>query len=1104
MQMKKIYVLLLISFLSIQSFSQVSWQGGVAPAATASATILFDKSGTPLSNYTGVIYVHTGVTAGGTAWSNVIGAWGNNATQPALTLVSGTVYKLELTPTILAFYGNPTGSITKINLVFRNDAGNAQTTDLTLDVGAFQSTLVSPIENSTAIINSGQNLAISANNTNGNATYNLLANGLSIHTATGSSFSYTDLNITTNKNYELKITQGITIFSKKFSIIVNAGTVSAAMPSGLEDGINYNLTDATKATLVLTAPGKDFVYVAGSFNNWNPDSNYIMKKDPTSGKFWLELSGLTSGVNNTYQYWVVDATPAAGSPVVVKVADPYSTLVLSPYDDATIPAANYPNMPLYPAGQQYEVTVLQTGQTPYNWSAATTGFVKPSKDNLVVYEVLIRDFDASRTFQSLIDKISYFKNLKINAIELLPVMEYEGNESWGYNTAFHMALDKFYGTKAKMQEFVDLCHQNGIAVILDLALNHAFGRNPMVRMWMNDPTNSGFGSPSSDNPYFNTVAKHSYNVGNDFNHSSAYTKYFTKRVVKQWINEFKIDGFRWDLTKGFTQNCTANDNSCTDAYQQDRVDTLKDYADYSWSLDPEHYVIFEHLGSDNEEQQWANYRLNETPSKGVMMWGELTNPYTQLIKGYSGDITRMGAAAHGFAGKRLMGYPESHDKERLMYAAMTSGNSSGTRPVFGNLNNSLFRMSAIGATSLLIPGPKMIWHFADLGMNVSIYSCTDGSVNTENDAITGDCKLATKPQPQFTNNWLGDANRGKIYTDWARMIALKRTEAVFSGTYTISSSTLTPTIKITNSTLNTSVLKDVVILSNFDVSAQNVPTGFPYVGTWYSLMDKTSINVVDVNAPINLPAGNFKIYGNKKSSLSDENFVLPSNNFTIVSKGESCLNANNGGITINATMAFPYVASVNGKSYDFVNNNLTLLDLTPGTYAVSITITGETFQQDYTIVIPKGTAVTAKSSVASNKVSVQIVEGTAPFEIYVNGSQQFATDSTTFLVDVKSGDLLEVKTAKPCEGIYSKDLVDLVGSISSYPNPTTGSLEIALSTFEKTVSIDLYTLGAQLISKESYPVINGKVQLNLDKEAAGIYLAKVNLSTPMYIKIIKK
>ncbi len=894
--MKKIFLIVLICFISIHSFSQVSWQGGTTPDATASATILFDKAGTPLATYTGVIYVHTGVTLNGTAWQNVIGSWGNNTNQPHLTLVSGTVYKLDLTPSILAFYGNPVGSITKINLVFRNDLGNAQSTNLSLNVGAFQSNLLSPAENSNTIINSGQNLAITANNTNGNASYNLLANGVSINTASGSTYSYTDSNITINKNYELQIVQGATTFSKKFSVIVNGGTVSATMPSGLEDGINYNAGDATKATLVLTAPGKDFVYVAGSFNNYVPGTSYLMKKDPISSKFWLELTGLVSGSINTFQYWVVDQTPTTNSQSVIKVADPYSTLVLSPYDDSTIPAANYPNMPVYPAGQEFEVTVLQTGQTPYNWSNATTSFVKPSKDNLVVYEVLIRDFDSNRTFQSLINRIGYFKKLNINAIELMPVMEFEGNEGWGYNPCFHMALDKFYGTKAKMQEFVDLCHQNGIAVILDVALNHAFGRNPMVRMWQVDPSNSGYGAPATDNPYFNTVAKHAYSVGNDFNHSSTYTNYYVKRVINQWITEFKIDGFRWDLTKGFTQNCSAADGACTDAYQADRVAVLKAYADYSWSLDPYHYVIFEHLGLDTEEQQWANYRLNETPSKGVMMWGELTYPYTQLIEGYStgADITRIGADAHGFTAKRLIGYPESHDKERLMYSAMAYGNQNATTP-FNNLNNSLNRMSAIGAISLLVPGPKMIYGFADLGMNNSIFTCTDGTVNTDTDVITGDCKLSTKPQPQWTNNWLTTFERLQIYNNWSKMIDMKRNNPVFNGSYSISgdggNNVVRQRVFVYDNTLSTNQLKNVVILANFSVADLTIVPSFPYTGTWYNLMDNSSINVTDLNAPIAVVSGGFKIYGNKTATLATKNFDFleeihlypnPSSNYFII------------------------------------------------------------------------------------------------------------------------------------------------------------------------------------------------------------------------------
>lgn len=798
------------------------------------------------------------------------GAWDASSEASKFTYNSASdTYTKTITPTS---YYNVTG-IGKIGFLIKakDGTGDKKSQDILVEVGSFQVSLTSPVENSTTVIASGSNFNIAATNTNGAASYTLKANGTTIDTkASVAAYSFNHTNITANQSYELNVTQGATTLTKKFNVIVNPNTVSEALPAGLVDGINYNAADATKATLVLDAPLKDFVYVAGSFNNWQPTTSYAMKKDPTSGKFWLELTGLVSGVNNTYQYWVVDSTPLANSPAMVKTADPYSTLVLSPYDDGGIPSASYPNRPVYPAGQNFEVTVLKTGQAPYNWQV--TNFTKPEKDKLVVYEVLVRDFDAARNYQSLIDKIEYFKTLKINAIELMPVMEFEGNESWGYNTSFHMALDKFYGTSDKLKELIDLCHQNGIAVILDVALNHAFGRNPMVRMWMNDPDGDGFGSPTTENPYFNTVAKHSYSVGEDFNHQSAKTQYYVERVVKQWIEEYKIDGFRWDLTKGFTQACTAADEACTNKYQQDRVDILKKYADYSWSLDPTHYTIFEHLGTDEEEKQWADYRVAETPAKGVMMWGKMTDPYNELSMGYPSNISRMMSSGHGFTANRLMGYAESHDEERLMYKNVQYGNSAGTYNV-KTLNTALSRMSAIAAVSLLIPGPKMIWHFGELGWGDSIFTCKDGSVNDASATLSGDCKLDTKPQPQWTENWLGNTNRNQVYYDWAKMINLKVTEPVFLGTVTMANAnTLMVNVKITNSNLAVTQLKDVLILANFDVTAKNVATGFQYTGTWYNLMDNTSITVTDVNATINLGPGEYRIYGNKTANLAIPEF----------------------------------------------------------------------------------------------------------------------------------------------------------------------------------------------------------------------------------------
>lgn len=820
------------------------------------------------------VYLHSGVGSSDNAWTYVVGNWGQDDGIGEMTNQGGGIWSITLVPE--NYYGltaSQAASIVQMGMVFRNEDGSQELkangcSDFFFDVGTFQISLTAPTENTT-IINTGDNLSISATNIGGNANYTLTANGTTIDNQTStSSYSYTAMNITDNTSYVLTATLNGTTITKTFSVLVDPGSIIEFMPTDYQDGITY--IDDNTAVLVLYAIGKDFAYVAGSFNNYQPDASYAMKRDPTrNNKFWIELTGLTPGQIETYQYWVVDKTPIANSPNVVKTADPYSTLVLSPFDDQYIPSTSYPNIPAYPVGQDREVTVLQTGQTPYNWQV--TNFQKPKKEDLIVYELLVRDFDADRNYQDVIDKIDYFKNLNINAIELMPVMEYEGNESWGYNTSFHMALDKFYGTKEKFKELIDVCHQNGIAVILDLAFNHAFGRNPMVRMWMDDPDGDGWGGPSSENPYFNQVALHTYSVGNDFDHSNARTKDFVKRTVKHWIEEFHIDGFRWDLTKGFTQNCSSSNEGCTNSYQQDRVDVLKEYADYSWSLDPDHYVIFEHLGTDNEEKEWANYRLDE--GKGIMMWGIMTHQYNELTMGQNGDknINRIGHNDRtGFNGPRVMGYPESHDEERLMYKNLQYGNTSNSSHNVQDLNIALSRMSALAAVSVMVPGPKMIWHFGELGMDQSIFTCNNGTVNSQDDAIAGDCKLDLKPQPQWVNTWLTDAIRGQIYEDWSRLHKLKIEEPVFEGEYTMSSGNFTPRIDVFDTSIPTSELRNVIILANFDVNTQTVNTNFPagVTSTWYDLMDPTgSTTVSNSTSTISIPAGQFRILGNKPSSV---------------------------------------------------------------------------------------------------------------------------------------------------------------------------------------------------------------------------------------------
>lgn len=871
--MKKIYLFSILFVFSLVSFSQVT----ISPIPfevdeTITITVDINSNSTNCNgiNNPSKVYMHSGVGDSSNAFGiSVVGNWGEDDGVGEMTNQGGGIYSITLVPETY-FNLSPTqaANVIQMGMVFRNTDGSQELkdngcNDFIFEVGTFQVSLVSP-QNETTILSSGSDFNIEATNIGGNASYTLYVDGAIINTNNATNnYTYTDANVTTNKNYQLVAELDGTTITKSFSVLIDPGSNIGIMPTTYQDGITY--IDDNTAVLVLYATGKDFVYLAGSFNNYQPDISYAMKKDPTrNNKFWIELTNLTSGQIETYQYWVVDKTPPSNSPALVKVADPYSTLVLSPFDDPYIPASTYPNLPTYPAGQEREVTVLQTGQISYNWQVPN--FNPPKEEDLIVYEVLIRDFDANRNFQDLIDRIDYFKNLNVNAIQLMPVMEFEGNESWGYNTSFHLALDKYYGTEDKFKEFIDLCHQNGIAVILDVALNHAFGRNPMVRMWMNDPDNDGWGEPNASNPYFNEIAQHSYSVGSDFDHSNPRTKDYVKRTVKHWIEEFKIDGFRWDLTKGFTQNCE-NDEGCTNSYQQDRVDVLKEYADYSWSLDPDHYVIFEHLGSQNEEKEWANYRLDE--GKGVMMWGKMTDPYNQLTMGYNSN-NNIDAIGHKsrvqFNGPRVIGYAESHDEERLMYRNLEFGNDSNGSHNVRNLNTALSRMSALGAMTLTVPGPKMIWHFGALGMENSLFTCPNGSVDNP------DCKLDTKPQPQWTENWLANSNRNQIYNDWARLNTLKINEPVFEGDYTITSGSLTPRIDIYDTTLPNSEIQNVIVLANFDVVSRTINTNFPTGGTWYDLMDETG-NTTYSASTINIPAGQFRIFGNLPSTLSDDSFT---------------------------------------------------------------------------------------------------------------------------------------------------------------------------------------------------------------------------------------
>ena len=820
----------------------------------------------------------------GSGWNNVQEA--NKLTK------NGSSYSITFVPK--DFFAR-TG-IKSFGYLLRTKSGTPQTINYYANVGKFQLSLTNPIENSIKYYPSNSIVTINATSTSA-GNYVLKENGTIIDTKnniTNYTFPYT---VSGDKDFELigtDIASNSNSVSKKFTIRETPAITSEAMPTWMRQGITYHPTDATKVGLALYAPQKDFAYVTGSFNNWTSNTSSLMKKDTNNPNlFWLEISNLTPQQIYTFQYVTSDN---------IKIADPYSPLILDPDNDKWINNTStiYPNLPDYPAGQQYDVSVIQTGMPAYDWKVKN--FTKPAKENLIVYELLVRDFTTEKTWQSVIDKISYIKGLGVNAIELMPIMEFEGNNSWGYNPSFHYAFDKAYGTQDKFKEFVDTCHENGIAVILDIALNHATQRNSLVRMWSTD-TSGGYGSPSTNNPYFNTSAKHAYSVFEDFNHSKPETRYYVQRVVEHWIQEYNIDGFRWDLTKGFTQNCTSSDEGCTGNYQADRVEVLKKYADYQWNIDPSSYVIFEHLGGDNEEKEWANYRIDE--GKGVMMWNILTNAYNQNTMGYSSDsnFDRVSYKNHtGFTERRNLAYAESHDEERLMYKNLQYGNGS-----IKTLNTALHRMKAQGAVLLTVPGPKMIWQFGELGYDKSINMCENGTI--------GDCRTSPKPSA-FNLGYDNITERKAIYDVWAKLLKLRAGNDVFkSKDFTVSSGNLTPIIKISDNSLPTEKIRNIVIVANFDIEFKNISVDFGKTGTWYNVMQNNSpYSVTNSTMSINLPPGEFRIYADAAdTTLSTEDVTKFDNNieFKVMENP-----ASHGEIKVqydNATNGVVYLYDFSGK-----------------------------------------------------------------------------------------------------------------------------------------------------------------------------------------------
>jgi 1,4-alpha-glucan branching enzyme len=859
--MKKI-VLLCFCFATKMAFAQgplLDWtpaflndiQGGNVVITCNGA-----KGNTALLNFadTNNVYVHFGLitdsSTSSTNWRYVDTSWAANYPGNHCTYIGNSRWTFTMPGNLRTYFGMPypAEKILKIAILFRDALGNtvqrnSDGSDMFVPVDAagglqlrFNQPPTEPRFNpwpEPIAVSLGQNLPVEAV-TNNASTITLYLNGANIGTGSSITSLLATPTLTQACGNELiaVANDGTSAQADTLHFFINGGTIAtAALPSGVKDGINY-LPGDTSVTLVLYAPHKSSVLLMGSFNNWSASCNDVMQMTPDSLRWWTTVSGLTPGQIYKFQY-LVNGT--------IVTTDPYCEMVLDPWNDATVPSSSFPNIPAYPAGQSGIVGTFQTAQTPYIWTA--TGYTRPDKKDLIVYELLLRDFEAKHNYGSIIDSLNYFKTLGINCIELMPINEFDGNESWGYNPDFFFAPDKYYGTKNDLKHLIDEAHKKGIAVVMDAVLNHVTGQSPLAKLYWNNSTNK----PSADNPWLNEDAKHPFNVFNDFNHESNMTKYHVHRFIKHWLQEYKIDGFRWDLAKGFTQTNNPTNVGAWGNYDASRVAIWKNYYDSMQAASANSYCILEFFGSDQEESELGNY--------GMLVWDEENYQFGENAMGNSANSASVARTYYknrtGYNNPSLISYIESHDKERIVYMDLQNGKTITGYNV-KSLNTALKRQEALHATLLMIPGPKMIWQFGELGYDFSINTCEDLSINNN-------CRLAKKP---IRWDYYAVPERKSIYNAIARMNKLRALKPnVFNGATLQASGTDLGNSLVKKLILNHADLK-LVTVANFDVIAQTFNQVFPANGKWYNYMGVDSISVSGGSKSITLQPGDYKIYTN--------------------------------------------------------------------------------------------------------------------------------------------------------------------------------------------------------------------------------------------------
>ena len=757
----------------------------VTEAMTEDITVILNTAGTAADGFTGELYAHTGVLTTDSSstgdWKHVLSEWGQNIPECKLESQGDNIWHYTIKGGVHAWYNVPeTETVTHIAFVFRSADSSLEVKDNGADIfvelakEGMSVKFLTPKHGD--IYKVGDEITVQ---TQQQATTNvkLYKNDTAVAETGGATLSYT-YTPTEAEDIIFKVvaTDGKETIEESLAVAVLGETESAVRPAGVKNGVTVN---GSEATFVLFAPNKKSVVLLGDFNDYAPSNKYMMKRD--GNYFWTTVTDLEEGVEYGYQY-LVDGS--------IKIGDPYATKILDPWNDKWIDASVYPNLKAYPSTYTSDiVSVFEINPVEYQWTV--TDFDRPSENSLAIYELLIRDFTEAGSIDAVTAKLDYLETLGINAIELMPIQEFDGNDSWGYNPCFYFAADKAYGTEEAYKYFIDECHKRGIAVIVDVVFNHATGQHPYAKMWWDGSSNK----TASSNPFFNVDAPHNWSVFHDFNHTYTETVKYFDEVLEFWLEEYNVDGFRFDLTKGFVQN---PGNYDAGGYSAQRIGILKHYAETIRNVEEDAYIIFEHFCDQSEETELYN-------SVGALCWNNnQRNGYKQSVLGYTGS---------SFADfkKGRVNNIETHDEERIAYDAVSYA-QSWAKP----WNVLTKRLQAVYAFHFLTPYPKMMWQFGELGYDVSI----------EENGRTG-----RKP---VRWNYYEDANRKALYDAVSKIISWRTSHEDYYGQDNLT----VHTWSVGDAQMGGKILvmDKVIVVANFNNAQSTTTVNVPSAGEWTNLM----------------------------------------------------------------------------------------------------------------------------------------------------------------------------------------------------------------------------------------------------------------------------